>query len=510
MTGAALRREAGAVYQRAMTRLAALDLPSPDATAAFAAAFAPLLGPGDVLLLAGPIGAGKTHFARALIQARLPGVLEVPSPSYTLVQTYGSGVDTIWHADLYRLGDPSEAAELGLEEAFAGAIALVEWPDRLPEPPPGALTLTFAAAGDPETRHLTVEGEPARWAGRLPVPVGRGCRAALRDALLDRAGWGSARAEPLAGDASLRRYERLRRGEEAAVLMDAPPDAGEDVRPFLAIARHLAELGLSAPRVLAADEGAGFLLLEDLGDDLYARLLSRSDEGLERALYQAAVDLLAELHRHPAPAGIAAYGPEVMADRAALAWRWYRRGVAGDAGDAAGAERAVRDMLEQLAPETDVLVLRDYHAENLLWLPEREGVARVGLLDFQDALAGHRAYDLVSLLEDARRDVAAALREAMIARYIAATGLDEASFRAAAAALGAQRNLRIIGVFARLSMHYGRPRYVDLIPRVWAHLGRDLDHPWLEPLRRVAATLPEPTPERLARLKELCATVPAP
>lgn len=335
-------------------------------------------------------------------------------------------------------------------------------------------------------------------------------RGAARAAFLHAAGWAGARAAPLAGDASLRRYERLRRGGEAAVLMDAPPGTGEDVRPFVAIAEHLASLGLSAPRLRHADPVRGFLLLEDLGDGLYARLLDAAQDGLEGVLYAAAVDLLAELHTHPPPAGLAAYGPAMMAERAALAWRWYRRGAAGEAGDAAGAERALRETLERLAPGAPVLVLRDFHAENLLWLPEREGTARVGLLDFQDALAGHRAYDLVSLLGDARRDVSPALREAMLARYLAATGLDPAPFRVAAAALGVQRNLRIIGVFARLAMHVGRPRYLDLVPRVWAHLCRDLAHPALAPLRPVVATLPEPTPGRLARLRDLCATVPAP
>lgn len=157
-----------------MTRLADLRLPSPAATAALAAALAPVLRPGDVLLLAGPIGAGKTHFARALIRARLPVVGAVPSPSYTLVQTYGAGADTIWHADLFRLGGPAETAELGLEDAFESAITLVEWPDRLPEPPPGALTLAFAPGAEPDARLLAISGEPARWAARLPLAVPHG------------------------------------------------------------------------------------------------------------------------------------------------------------------------------------------------------------------------------------------------------------------------------------------------------------------------------------------------
>jgi hypothetical protein len=158
-----------------------------------------------------------------------------------------------------------------------------------------------------------------------------------------------------------------------------------------------------------------------------------------------------------------------------------------------------------------VLALRDFHAENLVWLPDRAGVARVGLLDFQDAEAGHPAYDLVSLLKDARRDLAPGLEQEMIDRFLSRTGCDPERFAAAYAALGAQRNLRILGVFARLSMHFGKPHYVDLIPRVWAHLTASLRHPALAPLaRRVADDLPEPTPDILASLKEQCATVPTP
>jgi len=336
-------------------------------------------------------------------------------------------------------------------------------------------------------------------------------RARLIADFLARAGWAGAASAPLAGDASNRCYFRLARDDGAgAVLMDAPPGRGEDIRPFVRIARHLAGLGLSAPAVLAQDARAGLLLIEDLGDALFARVLDDAPER-EGVLYAAATDLLAELHDHPPPPDLAAYDPPTMTALAALAFDWYRAGATGD--DAPGARAAFCAALAPLLARhtgQEVLILRDYHAENLIWLPGRTGHARVGLLDFQDAMTGGRAYDLVSLLQDARRDVPPALEEAMLARYIAACGRDEAAFRAAYACLGAQRNLRILGVFARLCLRDGKRRYLSLIPRVWAHLARDLDHPVLAPVRvLVAQCLPAPTPAILDRLERQCATAPA-
>lgn len=327
---------------------------------------------------------------------------------------------------------------------------------------------------------------------------------------LQKAGWGDATRAALAGDASNRRYERLTGANgEKAVLMDAPPAKGEYTRPFCRIARHLSDLGLSAPKILAEDATHGFLLLEDLGDALFARVLEDAPH-METELYTAATDVLVNLHHHSAPDDLALYDPKIMAEMAALAWRWYLRGAG------ASYEEKARDfaakfetILAEHASECDVLIQRDYHAENLLWLPDRSGVARVGLLDFQDAMAGHRAYDLVSMLQDARRDVSPATEDAMIAHYTAATGLDPQAFRAAYHVLGAQRNLRILGVFARLSLHFGKPHYVDFIPRVWGLLLRDLAHPALAPLSdHVLEDLPEPTDTVLQRLKDQCATVP--
>lgn len=338
-------------------------------------------------------------------------------------------------------------------------------------------------------------------------------RAAARDAFLRAAGRDPGCARPLAGDASNRRYLRLAAepGLPGAVLMDAPPERGEDVRPFVAVTHWLRAHGLSAPRIAAADPGAGFLILEDLGDALYARLLQDAPAH-EAELYAAAVDLLVDLADFPAPALIgpsecrlplAPYDAAVLAREAALVRQWWMpaAGTAPAADLAAEFDALVAKATAAVAPAREVLVLRDYHAENLIWLPERPGAARVGLLDYQDALAGHAAYDLVSLLEDARRDTSPELRAAMVRRYLdRRPGLDGAEFRAACAALGAQRNLKIVGIFARLAIRDAKPRYLALIPRVWGHLQSDLAHPALAPLCAwVARHVPPPDPAALAR-----------
>ncbi len=327
-------------------------------------------------------------------------------------------------------------------------------------------------------------------------------RDGLIRAFMDRAGWAAARRAPLAGDASNRRYERLTDPDRGhtAVLMDAPAERGEDVRPFVRIARHLRAIGLSAPEILARDDRHGLLLIEDLGDALFARVIP-SQPRLETTLYEAATDVLIALHRADLPP-LVPYDTARMTGLAALAFAKYRLGIAGDTCGETRFRAAFAPVLDSIAPAKPVLIQRDYHAENLLWLPDRQGVARVGLLDFQDAMAGHPAYDLVSLLQDARRDVPQPIETAMIDRYLDRSGLDRAAFETAYAVLGAQRNLRILGVFARLGRDYGKPHYVDLIPRVWALLMRDLAHPALAPVAPLLRdALPPPDPANLQRLR---------
>ncbi|MBI6629477.1 aminoglycoside phosphotransferase family protein [Pontibaca salina] len=316
--------------------------------------------------------------------------------------------------------------------------------------------------------------------------------------------WAKAQREPLAGDASSRRYERLNDPQTGAtaVLMDAPPDQGEDVRPFVRIANHLRDLGLSAPEILAEDTENGFLLLEDLGDDLFARLLNTTPKQ-ENDLYRAATDVLIALHNTDPPE-LKTYTPPIMAEMTDLAFTHYRAAIWGRSEPQLQErfQQRFTDILSQSVQSEPVLVLRDYHAENLLWLPKRDGIARVGLLDFQDAVLGHPAYDLVSLLQDVRRDVSVAVEQVMLTHYIKQTDADDHRFRRAYAVLGVQRNLRILGVFARLARERNKPYYLTLMPRVWEHLTRGLDHPALAPVAELLTReLPPPTPENLDRLK---------
>ena len=322
-------------------------------------------------------------------------------------------------------------------------------------------------------------------------------------AFLATAGWSDAATAPLAGDASARRYLRMQGPRGPAVLMDAPPGSGEDIRPFCAMTRWLRAQGLSAPDILAEAPDEGFLLLEDLGDALYARHLTTAPEA-ETDLYAEAVRLLVRLaDLGPAP-HLAPYDSAALWREASLFTEWWLPAASTDASQWAAEDYRglVKAVIPAVADAREVTVLRDYHAENLLWLPERGGAASVGLLDYQDALAGHAAYDLMSLLEDARRDTSDNLQRAMIALYLAERpGIDPGTFQRDYAVLGAQRNLKIIGIFARLALRDGKPRYLDLIPRVWGHLMRDLAHPELAALRRwVLAHSPEPTAPVLARI----------
>jgi aminoglycoside/choline kinase family phosphotransferase len=342
-------------------------------------------------------------------------------------------------------------------------------------------------------------------------------RAEAQRAFLAASGWGSASVTRLPGDASTRRYARLAMGERRAMLMDqpqeaelpvAPPDAdadtrrrmgynavarlaGADVGRFAAATGWLRAQGLAAPDIYAADMRHGFLILEDLGDALFADVVAAG--GDEAELYRAAVEVLAKLHRVDAPPEIGDGMPLFRYDETALLaetdllTEWFLPLALGRTATAAESrehralwQRALRPVLD--APP--VFVHRDYHAQNLLWLPQRNGLARVGLIDFQDAVAGSRAYDLVSLLEDARRDVAPEMAEAMTAHYLACADItDPAAFRREMAVMAAQRNAKIAGIFARLYARDGKARYLTLLPRVWRYLERDLAEPGLGDLR---------------------------
>lgn len=303
------------------------------------------------------------------------------------------------------------------------------------------------------------------------------------DTFLKRSTMGDYTLTPVSGDASFRSYHRVVTPLGTYMFMDAPPEK-EDVRPYIHVAEALLKAGYSAPAVIAKDESKGLLLLEDLGDTLFSTVL-KAEPARERALYQAAVDVLVEWH-HTAITPLPPYGPDVLMREVALFAEWYIPAVANVVGGVKLADTFLalwQQLLAQYPQPTTQFVHRDYHVSNLMWLPGRKGVKTVGQLDFQDALHGAPAYDLVSLLEDARRSVPRALQAEMLEYYLQKTGLPRPAFLASYTLLGAQRNFKILGIFVRLWKRDGKAGYLDLIPRVWAYLIQDLQHPHLAPLK---------------------------
>jgi N-acetylmuramate 1-kinase len=300
------------------------------------------------------------------------------------------------------------------------------------------------------------------------------------NALLATAGWAGAKITPLAVDASFRRHFRVDHGSRAAVLMDAPPPH-EDPRPYIRVAEYLHDIGLAAPRILAQDLDNGLLLIEDFGDDRMREAVD-ADIGREPEIYRGAVDVLIELHRHAPLAGLKTHGLQHWLDEVSLFTDWYCAAV-GIEPDRTSFEAAWQQVLAPVdAQGQSVTELRDFHAENVMLIAGKSGLARFGLLDFQDALIGHPAYDLVSMLQDARRDVSPEVEQVELARYMTETGRG-AEFEQAYWALGAQRNTRILGVFVRLWKRDGKPHYRAFQPRMWGLLERDLAQPALAPVR---------------------------
>ncbi len=302
------------------------------------------------------------------------------------------------------------------------------------------------------------------------------------DSFLESADWGGAAIDPIPGDASFRRYFRIRDGERKAMLMFAPPPE-EDPKPFLDVARWLSDHGQRAPEIYAEDVAQGWVLIEDFGNDRMRDWLDDNPEG-EDAAYRAAIDALTELHRRPG-GPFEPYDMDVYQREACLLTEWYCPAT-GLAVDEQGYREAWNEALAPLIArqKPGVTVLRDYHAENIMLLdPARDGSGEQGLIDFQDALVGHPAYDLVSLLQDARRDVSPELERAMLDHYLAKADAGS-DFEADYALLGAQRNAKIVGIFTRLSKRDGKHHYPTMIPRVWEAMERDLRHPALAPVAK--------------------------
>ena len=486
-------------------------------TRALAAELAGMLEPGDLVTLSGDLGAGKTTFARALIR-HLAGDdnIEVPSPTFTLMQSYELPRFPLVHADLYRLNGPSELGELGVDEVAENSVILLEWPDRagnILSSDRFDIALTLSPTQDSAHRNATVTGH-----GSVATRVNR--IADIRR-LLTASGHGAAERKRLAGDASTRAYERLTQGGRSVLLMNSPrrPDGppvrdgkpysaiahlAEDVTPFVAMAKGLRQRGFSAPNILAADRAAGLLVLEDFGNDF---IVGGNPPAPIEERYAAAVDVLAALHRQTLPATLPVdtsvnytlpnYDLDALLIEVELLLDWYLPRAGGQVA-AAKRQGYVGLWRETLRPTIEgqrTWVLRDYHSPNLMWLPNRTGIARIGLLDFQDAVMGSPAYDVASLLQDARVDVPEAMEVALLSRYVRARlkepGFDAPAFARLYATLAAQRASKILGIFARLDRRDGKAQYLRHLPRVWTYLQRALAHPALTSLRTwYAANVP--------------------
>lgn len=470
------------------------------------------LQPGDTLCLEGDLGAGKSTFARALIRA-LSGdpALDVPSPTFTLTQSYETPRFDVAHFDLYRLTNPDELDELGLEAALTRGIAVIEWPSRGADRIPQETVTLLLEEGDSENlRTITIQSASSL-AERLQ-------RFAAIGKFVEAAGWGGpeTRLVYLQGDASPRRYARLTKTDGAhALLVDSPrrPDGppiregksysaiahlAEDVTAFVAIADALREAGVSTPEILAEDLDQGLLIIEDFGDRVLGPEVQRGAD--QKSLWLRATDTLIALQAVPPPRhmplsdGTDFTLPDadegVLEIEAQLLLDWYWPALHGSPAPEAARDEFTdewRRIFERVLKQPPSWLLRDYHSPNLIALDDRAPPRDVGIIDFQDALRGPAAYDLVSLLQDARIDVPEALEGVLLDHYIAATtkrdtAFDAREFRFAYAALGAQRNTKILGIFARLAMRDGKRQYLAHLPRIWGYLQRNLRHEGLQTL----------------------------
>jgi N-acetylmuramate 1-kinase len=479
-------------------------LPDEHATRRLAIDVANALEAGDVVTLSGDLGAGKTTLARTLIRY-LAGdpTIEVPSPTFTLMQTYDLPQFPLVHADLYRLSGAAEMSELGFDDLPDNAVVMIEWPDRAAGSlPPDRFDIAFTLAPrlKLEFRHARVTGY-----GSFASRVER--IAAVRQFVAE-SGMSDAVRYRMAGDASTRTYDRLQLKGKTYILMNSPrrPDGppvrdnkpysaiahlAESVTPFVAMSKGLRELGLSAPEVLHADLEQGLLLIEDLreegvvGGDPPAPIVAR---------YETAVDVLAYLHGRKLPDTLPVaphleyklprYDLEAFLIEAELLLDWYlpRLGATIDEEARSTFHTLWREALEPSIEEPPTWVLRDLHSPNLLWLAERNALRRIGLLDFQDALIGPPGYDLASLLQDARVDVPEETELALLGHYVSRRRADKPEFDATAfiksyVTLAAQRASKILGIFARLDARDGKPQYLRHMPRVWDYLQRSLAHP---------------------------------
>lgn len=479
------------------------------ATAQLMADLALLVGPGDVITLTGDLGAGKTAAARSLIRY-LAGddALEVPSPTFTLVQSYELPPFPVLHADLYRVEDERELEEIGLSPLPDATLVLIEWPERAPSAMPQdridiALTHRPALGSNARAADITGYGKAAATVARLQ---------ALRE-FLDTSGYMDATRKRMAGDASTRSYARLIRDGGVVILMNSPqrPDGAaiyngksystavhlaESIKPFVIMDVGLRVAGISAPAIHHFDLDHGFLISEDFGSE---GVIEGDPPRPIVERYEAATDVLAVLHRRTLPEtlrlgdqtyDIPVFDIEAMLIEIGLMPEWYLPDRGAPLSDEKRAEFFAmwRELLKKPLAAPKTWIIRDYHSPNLIWLADRDGIQRVGVIDFQDAVLGPHSYDVVSLLQDARIDVPEALELTLLSSYIKTRRVSDAGFDAAGfaelyALMSAQRNTRLLGTFARLNRRDGKPHYLRHQPRIWTYLQRSLAHPALNSLR---------------------------
>ena len=468
---------------------------TPEETTAFAKAMAPFLVAGDVVLLKGNLGAGKSHFVRALIKALGSRQEHIPSPTFTLIQNYDDTRLPVAHVDLYRLNDASEVHELHLDSFMTHGILLVEWPERVPDLFPSRVLLVTIEDMGGDTRKFTFDGDAA-WQRRLAFfapelrrPVSDKSREAYVQSLTGKKG---AVITPVSADASFRSYWRVRMEDGMRVLMDAPPPL-EDIKKFVLVDEHLEKIGVHVPHIYEVDEEQGYAILEDLGDTtFYAAIQNGADT---RKLYEKAVDVLIHMARNElAPVG--KYTTQMYQDEACLYTDWYMPTVNEHATHTA-TRRAYRELwlplVDKINQTPKTTVHFDYHCQNLMLIGAKAGekavspgIADVGVLDFQDARIGSVAHDMASLLYDVRFDVPLELHDGLMRRLV--EGLDGActmeTFTTAVKISGVQNLSRIAGVFTRLAFRDGKKNYLRYMPRLWRHFDSLVIHPDMKELKK--------------------------
>ncbi len=479
--------------------------------------------PGQVIALEGELGSGKSTFARAFIKAlaKTGDIFDVPSPSFSLIQIYDNTRVPIAHIDLYRLKTAQEVEDLGLSELLTQHALLIEWSERLSQAL-GSSTLTLSFSGSGNIREINIKAE-GLWVGAFD-------RNETIKSFLNFHGYGTAVREFFEGDASSRRYEKLHKDGKQVLLMDMPqrPDGPpvKSGKPYSQIA-HLAENiksvvcvnsflnllgGYSTPKILGFDYDNGLAIIEDLGSNVFGEMLLAGHDMTDPML--AAAELLADIGHSSHTDNlnfsqldsytIPPYDEEALLIETELLPKWFWPYISNTEPPdevVTSFELQWKKILPKAKQKSPQIVMRDFHSPNLLWIPERKGILRVGLIDTQDAVMGHAAYDLMSLIQDARVDIPDRLAKQTFEHYIALRKakpnfmtdsqsvankdeFSETEFRTAYAILGAQRATKILGIFARLNKRDGKPAYLKHMPRVSRYLVENLEHPALAELKQ--------------------------